>query len=474
MSKVAVVYTDGSCSNNPGDGGSGVHGYIYTPIESVEDDKKVKTVTIHDFVISDKGYVNPSRIENGKCKPITVDEYLDIVVSVNSTTNNRTELLAIIIALEVLVEKEVSKVIIHADSSYAISLLNKAVSKKHDQIHANLDLYKRLCDIANIYKESKIHIHVYHVKGHSGHLGNDLADLLAGIGTNMALEGIEKQNVVYTNPKKYWTEKGETNPMITHSRILFNSKEEYNKLGTYYIVDPGPNELLLGKRIPETGMCIVDLKEPDELIEVIKSKQYKISRGYSNIIMLPVTNINNSNTYRYLDTYKEHAIRKNRRLSSLDYTSNESLTTTINPTGLSLAAIDAFGRLEELLDTYKGTGKDIVYYTDITNQLYELETKKKETVKVLKKEHGVGTNQLDIEVDLNDSKYKIDLVLGVDIPTRNKLKKLESYDPVVKVMLWSVTQDSFRYCTIIECSLGVGIWSNYYADRIFYINKKKK
>jgi len=474
LSKVAVVYTDGSCSNNPGDGGSGVHGYIYTPVETPEDIEKVKTVTIHDYVISDKGYVNKTRIDNGKCKPVTVDEYIDIVVSVCSTTNNRTELIAILVALETLLEKDVNRVIIHADSSYAIALLSKLISNRSGIIQANIDIYNKLEAVVKIYKEKKIHIQIYHVKGHSGHLGNDLADLLAGIGTNIALTGKEDKKVVYTDPKKYWTEKGEVNPMITHSRILFNSKKEHNIPGTYYVVNPGPNELLLGKRIPETGMCIVSLNEPDDLIETIKNKQYVISRGYSNIIMLPILNIYNPNTYRYLDTYKEFAIRKNKRLTSLDYTSNEVLTSTINPTGLSLAAIDAFATLEELLNIYRNNNNDTVYYTDITEQLYELTPKKNDVVKTLRKEHTVGANQLDIEVDLHGNKYKIALMLGVDIPTRNKLKRLESYNPIVKVMLWSCTQVSFRYCTIIECSLGVGIWSNYYADRIFYFNKKNK
>ena len=140
MSEKTIIYTDGACKGNPGPGGWGA------------------------FL---KYKENEKELYGGE----------------SSTTNNRMELMAAIMALEAL--KKQSTVELHTDSKYVLQGITewmtnwkkrgwKTAAKKPVK---NEDLWRRL--------DSAIEPHDINwiwVKGHSGDAGNDKADMLANKG----------------------------------------------------------------------------------------------------------------------------------------------------------------------------------------------------------------------------------------------------------------------------------------------------
>ncbi|NQX90549.1 MAG: ribonuclease HI [Flavobacteriales bacterium] len=133
MSKV-VVHTDGGASGNPGPGGYGVH---------LQYGKHTKEIS--------QGY--------------------------RLTTNNRMELLAVIVALEALT-KEGLDVEITSDSKYVVDSVSKKWlfnwEKKNFAKAKNSDLWKRFLVV---YRKHNVRFNW--VKGHSGHPLNELVDELA-------------------------------------------------------------------------------------------------------------------------------------------------------------------------------------------------------------------------------------------------------------------------------------------------------
>lgn len=91
---------------------------------------------------------------------------------------------------------------------------------------------------------------------------------------------------------------------------------------------------------------------------------------------------------------------------------------------------------------------------------------------VLKPEFVVGFR--DMSIDIEESyegsacKLKIPLILGTDLLPRNNLKKLEELNPRVYLITWRESKNSLRYATVIECDSGIGIWSNFFADKVFF------
>ena len=130
------IYTDGSSLGNPGPGGYGI---------------------IMEW--KEMGYTR---------------EFSD---GFRLTTNNRMELLAVIIALEKL-KKQPMEVMVYSDSKYVIDAVEKKWvfnwKKKGFKDKKNPDLWKRYLSIHRKHKVS-----FSWVKGHNNHPQNDRCDKLA-------------------------------------------------------------------------------------------------------------------------------------------------------------------------------------------------------------------------------------------------------------------------------------------------------
>lgn len=130
------IYTDGACSGNPGKGGYGIV-----------------------MMVRDKNY--EKHFSEGYRK----------------TTNNRMELMAVIVALHQLKSAE-HEVHIFTDSKYVSDAINQhwlhGWVKKGFKNVKNPDLWQQLLPLIQRYQP-----HFHWVKGHNGHPENEKADKLA-------------------------------------------------------------------------------------------------------------------------------------------------------------------------------------------------------------------------------------------------------------------------------------------------------
>ena len=138
--KTVIIYTDGACRGNPGPGGWGVL------IEYGESNKQLHGGDV-------------------------------------STTNNKMELTAAIMALKEI--KEPCKIILYTDSKYVLQGIEEWIHnwKKRGWRGANkkpvknIELWKELDELRDEHN-----IKWNWVKGHSGDSGNETADMLANRG----------------------------------------------------------------------------------------------------------------------------------------------------------------------------------------------------------------------------------------------------------------------------------------------------
>ena len=130
------IYTDGACSGNPGKGGYGI--VMKVPKKNYE-----------------KRYSAGFRL----------------------TTNNRMELLAVIVALEKLKSTE-NDIHIFTDSKYVVDAIEKKWLQSWVKIgfknKKNPDLWRRILPLLKSHKTT-----FHWVKGHAGHLENEICDQLA-------------------------------------------------------------------------------------------------------------------------------------------------------------------------------------------------------------------------------------------------------------------------------------------------------
>lgn len=102
-----------------------------------------------------------------------------------NTTNNREELKALIHALELTQTKYKDNICnIHSDSAYVVNMCNEWIWNWHSRgwLRAGNKPIENLDLVKEIYKYLTIEFHnftIYKIKGHAGHLGNEIADALA-------------------------------------------------------------------------------------------------------------------------------------------------------------------------------------------------------------------------------------------------------------------------------------------------------
>ncbi len=129
-----TIYTDGSAKGNPGRGGYGIV------------------------------------LLSGKHRK-------ELSAGFRLTTNNRMELLAVIVALEAL-KKQSSDVVIHSDSKYVVEAVEKswvfAWEKKGFKKKKNVDLWRRFLSAYH-----KHNVKFVWVKGHACNMENERCDHLA-------------------------------------------------------------------------------------------------------------------------------------------------------------------------------------------------------------------------------------------------------------------------------------------------------
>ena len=145
MADKVTMYTDGSCLGNPGPGGYGA-------------------ILIH-----------------GEYKGEGGDNYKELAQGYRRTTNNRMELLAVIVGLGSL--KRPCAVELWTDSKYVQQAITKGWLKNWQRNGwktaakkpvKNQDLWRRLMPLVETHN-----VDFHWVKGHSGHLLNERVDDLA-------------------------------------------------------------------------------------------------------------------------------------------------------------------------------------------------------------------------------------------------------------------------------------------------------
>lgn len=157
MKEPVVIYTDGACSGNPGPGGYGI-------------------------VMIYKGHRK------------------EMAQGFRLTTNNRMELMAVIVALETL-KFDNCEVIIYSDSQYVVNAIEKGwlkgwIAKNFTKIK-NPDLWIRFYKIFQRHKVKFIW-----VKGHASNVENNRCDELAvaaskskGLLTDVGFEQIRESGM---------------------------------------------------------------------------------------------------------------------------------------------------------------------------------------------------------------------------------------------------------------------------------------
>ena len=462
---VAILYTDGACSPNPGYCGSGVHGYIYhTDTIDTKSGEKPNSYTITDI-----GYIENNIFPRSQTKTVVPSHYIDASYGYKDPgTNNYGEVMAIIYALEDIVLNEaleIKKAVIKSDSSYALSILHKSINRlSYEHLDKNIELYIHMGDIVKVIQDKGIDLSYNKVVGHSTDLGNNLSDVLAVHGRHKSATFNIDKDLSIVSSKKYWTNKTEYNTLLDFKQIFFAKHLNNNNTDdVIYSVMRYKTDVEPGTKTHEATFGIVVLKEHvKEIKDIIDI--YEDSVGHrSSIATINLQELFKRDNMHYYNVLGKSCYKFSRKTNTVFNVFNTPILYNIRPTGLATLAMEKMLSMYSNVVSYREnnlSGK-FVHVVDISNMIYNVESKKYETIL------DNGVNELIVPYNLNGKDIKVKLDLTTDTLTRNQFKRIENKKPKVMLVLNMVSERYVEYYTLVETTDNeIGIYFSLYSNRI--------
>lgn len=485
----AICYSDGGCKNNHV--GWGFHGYVYKDT----DPKKGSGNPIYKPSVV--GYVPKASKE----KEVSVLKYFDGYGSHKEPgTNNVAEMLAAYNALSKFSDYTqdnyaVKSITVKTDSEY----VRKGITEyskhwiKNNWIRSdgtpvpNKELWKTLLEKVDTIKLNNIDVNVIWVEGHQkdvtngspDKLGNDIADKLATIARIGSETGHHVTSIKTSPSEAYWKLENNTNPLFFNKRLYFNTLRHSQHSGVYYLGDHSKEDDHLGKKFGDGAYSVVILKEEEPVLEMVRKHQTSMTGDMDAIIMVRLDQLFSPSVYKDIEEHGHVSlVRKDQNSLDLYTLDKQPLTKEMKPPRLAMRAIDCLSTLRAILDNYINKSDTNLCETDVTATFYEdqVKTTKKEVItqKVLKSNFVVGFGSLEVSVDFKSGRDNnrivqspVNLTLGIDIASRNSLKKLEALDVKVVVVTWREVLDVYRYATVILSKDGTCISAGMYSNTIF-------
>lgn len=474
-----VFYTDGGCRPSRGIGGYGVHGYTY-----IEEPAKVGT-GCKDALPSKNGYI----MDKTGIPEITLIDYVDAVGSlIPESTNNIAELTALLKTFEVIKHFKLKEALILMDSNYVRDGIEGHLErwesngwiKADGGPVANEELWRALSHARKELEAQGTQLRFGWVKGHSGNLGNELADRWATKGIMAGKNDIKIDTVLYRPAKGYWTAKTETNRLFCQPNWYFNSKivDKNPETGyhTYYLGEPREDDELLGKKMVDASFCVLQMKEEEPILEKIRKAHAETDfMQYGNPVLGRLNKILSKDVYEDILRFEDHFIRRDFHNGMLFAVGSADpmgvqLTRELRPPRLAFSAMDSLYALENILNHHvngnKGTHQ---VSTEITALLYETAHVGKKDVFRLKSSITTADKTLQVTASYEKSDRSLgeasfDLTLGHDLPDRNTLAAIADQEPKVYVVTWPESPVAIRYATVIETNTGRGVWAALYSN----------
>jgi hypothetical protein len=260
----------------------------------------------------------------------------------------------------------------------------------------------------------------------------------------------------------YWKYNDDIHPFINKDTVLLQTLNNNNN---YYFINTNEDEDI-GKYSNKFSYYLLEMQDTITELELFKDYIADLDFSDNILLSLDISKLLTEDSKRLLNLFGKKAfITKHSYKLFFTIINNmiSHIASEVTPARLTVRSQETFQFLESLLYNYsKHNNNSSSYYSlvmDITNYLYN--------GKKLKKEIAVGYKKYPIEIDYKGNKLTIPLHLGLDLPCRNNLKRLESLKPKIELLIWETSNQALRYACIIHSEGNKGVWMNAYANTIY-------
>ncbi len=477
-----VLYADGGFYNSEKAGGWGVHGYVYdtTSLPTKGSGHPKSTPTAN-------GYTDTKAEDQA----VQVLNYVDTFGGVpKARDNNHTELIAAKQALEYALEKGLHHTLIYSDSKYVVKGINEYLDRwkqsgwrtRSGEDIAYKEDWLKVDDLLTQHKAKNSEVMLAWIKGHNGHTGNEMADLWAGKGNCIGVNGYNLTYKLEQKPEGYWKTASNHNRLLDQPKWYFSSNGEDRKVSAcgrhvYWTGQHGDDEDV-AKPQSDSSNAVLYLKEQIPVLEKVRNHfieqdSYQVGHLFIGVLR----NILTAGVSEDIERFGMHVFRKNK--ANMGMTSQKKLPVIhhVTPTGLAYYNVENLESMTTILDQFISGDKSLIA-TDLTDLLYEAVEKKGVKTLKLRKEITNTVKHLDAVVGYNTTFARelramdevpvthttVRLIMGSDIIGRNALAALGEVVQRVVALTWRESDTVVRYATVIETQTDIGLWANPFGN----------
>lgn len=469
-----VYYCDGG--SRPGKtvmAGWGVHGYFFSS-------KEPKQGCGCKSVITATGYGKVNE------KPVTPVGYIDLYGPIEFVTNNAAEAEAVIRALIVTLVAPVKTANFLCDSRYVLTGCTDRLERMRSldfcdsqtrQPIPNAGAWRLISTLIQACTEKGVVLTWEWVKGHSGNLGNEKADTLAGRAISQGRNDDFNDDIRISPAKGYWNPMADYDRFMNESRWFFQMSDAEPKANdgrhTYYMGNSAIDDQDHGVPEPSVNYAVLRVPTQNEVLATIEKRTRELCAGnmMHQVIVGRLDAIFNPTHYSAIANSGVNWLqRRNPRRLDLWVNDKVAVTQEIKPVRKSYILATIFNSLEETLIRAEkmepGALENGFAITDITNSIYEAQiTPKKAVFKIAPSiDNGNGYIKVPVMSPIDGAQTDITLTIGIDTPKRNMLAAIAAEDVRVLVVTWMESKMAFRYATVVKTRDRSGIWAAVHSN----------
>lgn len=414
----------------------------------------------------------------------TEEEILHYGACQYGDTNNRAEQLAWIKAIDWLMANDATKVTFFLDSKYVMEGILESIPKwaRRSWLTTsgtpvkNKDLWLEIKDRIDKVKSKGIMCQYNWVKGHSGVMGNEMADMGATRGTAMCLAGdfedrteplnkiaIEKDPEAKAKKKakipepyamlcgRRMLEVANTEPwMVGSQRVYmttsFDDKDKIKSRG-------------LGVAAGDRFEGLVIAKTDDTIYDMIRKAQEAVAKPDVQIPYLMMWDkIAGAKNWKILHQEKESALQPHNQ-DIISWDKETQYTHYLNPARQARRCLEEMEIKMNLITGFLNGDDRKSDFIDITDMFIEANAKGKLEVK----KSLTGLKALNLDYKVADGRVaKIIMSMDYEIPGRNMFAKLLKQDKEIKIelVIHSQTKNTFKWSLLVATPNGLGLYDN--------------
>lgn len=474
-----IFYSDGSARpTNPGFGGMGFHGYRY------EDVLPKKGMGHTSQVPTARGYVPKSTAKANNIPEVKPLAFYDGYATLPPVQDiNHIEQQAVQACLnhawQVHKTQPIKQLEIWSDSKNTVDgtaflpqwKANGWVRNNGNPLK-NKETWENIDHLVNMFKDDGVTVRVTWLEGHNVHMGNNIADVYASVGSRQSMEGECRQVMVTTPPDGYWSDKYERHPFVFHKYIYFNTREGTHVPGQYFLGGQGKDVELIGKRHADGRYSAVILKQPEPYIETMIERVKALAGRYEALMLGDMAVLFEKQNIKYLDRFGLACFyAPNKGRLDVNLLGKQTLLKELTPPRKAFSALFDLNTLMGVLRAW-AAGDTNFTTTDITQELYDTTDKGL----ILRSEFVVGRTDLPVTVKYckkalqsetaEELEVKLDLTMGIDSLDRNAFKNMEKQNVQVKVLTWMESEKTIRFATVVLLNEDIGIWSGVHSNMV--------